>query len=651
MKRLYPTPTSSAIFVLLLTSLLSACGSKQPIHSELPVSHQKEAASIQLLAPPQNSQEISELMQLAHEEGKLDIALQELQRLSTESPSPLKEEAAFRRIELLLKNNYPNALHETKLLLQQYPNHALAAYAHYWLALWWKSQDIENNIELASSSENADAILTELSKVLQHPRLTAELAEQALALGRTEAVHASHDYAIPWYLIAAHIDITHRDEWLRTTASNLSLDQLLSLQHSGLISPQQDMILYSHFSRLQLMSGNIEDLQNLASILSEDAPYLPLTQKIKRWASGDTQDIYIGVLLPLSGIYARFGNQALNGMRLAMNEQKQGNVHLYIEDTGAGTDATITAYQHLNELGVNWIIGPLLSKHTEALLPYLKKNLPIISLSKQNNLAEASPALFIHNTAKNTQAVFMAQNSINQGMQRMAIIYGSKQSEADEANAFTHEFIRLGGEITDSVMLNNQGLDQRNILNDLRENSDDEALLQELLSDLALFSPELNLEVHMPVGIDGLYLATSGKQVSELAGQLAYVDIRNIPMLGSSRWMDGHLLDDRGRNLSSARFTQSDTSYQDTSNFIEQYREIWGQGQPKKLFVIAYDSTRIATLLGSRLGLQGYHAIQAMHDSEGFPNKSGHVYFDSSGIGKKTFRIFKIKRGKLVPSS
>jgi len=651
MNRLYPTPFSSAIFILLITSLLSACGTKQPVLPTGSNLHHDESSSIHLLAPPKNSQEISELMQLANEESGLDIALHELQRLSIESSSPLKEEAAFRRLELLLKNNAPNAFDEATLLLQQQPNHALAAYAHYWLALWWKSQDVEASLELSPTTENADMILAELTKVLQHPRLTQELADQALTLGHNESVNASHEYTIPWYLAAAHIDVTHHDEWLRMIASNLSLNQLLSLQQSGAISPQKDAILYLHFSRLQLMSGNIEKLQNLASILSEQAPYLPLTEKIKGWASGDTQDIYIGVLLPLSGTYTRFGNEALNGIRLAMSEQKQGNLHIYIEDTGAGSDATIAAYQHLNELGVDWIVGPLLSKHTKALLPYLKSNLPIISLSKQNDLAHASPALFIHNTARNTQAIFMAQNSIQQGMQRMAIMHGTTQSEIDEAQAFANEFIRLGGEITDSVALNNQGLDQRSILNNIRENSDDKALLAELLSDLALFSPEPNLEVHMPVGIDGLYLAISGKRVSELAGQLAYVDIRNIPMLGSSRWMDGHLLDDRGRNLSSARFTQSNINYQDSSNFLEQYREIWGQGQPKKLFVIAYDSIRIATLLGSRLGLHGHNAIRAMHDSEGFPNKTGHVYFDQNGVGNKTFKIFKIKHGEIIPAT
>lgn len=636
---------------MLLVSLFSGCAPKQAIQSTDLSATKEKAANTQLLAAPQNSQEIKNLLNIARQENGLDVALDELFRLSYEAIGPLKEEAAFRRVELLLENNYPNALHETSQLLQLYPNHALAAYAHYWLALWWKSSDIESSMELSLNTEQADMVLGELTKTLQHPRLTQELAEKALALGRAESPNASHEYAMNWYLAAAHIDTIHQDEWLRTAASDLSLDQLLTLQQSGSISPQSDAILYSHFARLQLMSGNIENLQTLSAVLVSNAPYLPLTKKIKRWVSGETQDIYIGILLPLTGTYARFGKEALNGIRLAMSVQKQGNLHLYIEDTGDGVDATIAAYQHLNDKGVDWIIGPLLSKHTEALLPYLKKDIPVISLSRKNNLAEASAALFIHNTAKNTQAVFMAQNSIGQDMQRMAVIYGNTPSQANEANAFVDEFTRLGGEITSSSALNDHGLDQRSILNDLREKSDNEALLEELLSDLALFSPETNLEVHMPVGIDGLYIATNGKQVSELAGQLAYVDIRNIPMLGSSRWMDGHLLDDRGRNLSSARFIQNNISYQNTSNFLAKYREIWGQNQPKKLFVIAYDSTRIATLIGSLLGLHGYSAIQAMHDPEGFPNKSGHVYFNASGVGNKTFKIFKIKRGKLIPSS
>ncbi|PCI43437.1 MAG: penicillin-binding protein activator, partial [Proteobacteria bacterium] len=647
MNRPYPTPLFSAIFFVLFISLFSGCAPKQTIQSIDHSATRDNTTSTQLLSPPQNSQEIVDLLQLAKQENGLDIALGELLRLSYEAVGPLKEEAAFRRVQLLLKNDYPDALRESTQLLQRFPNHALTPYAHYWLALWWKSHDIAIDSEPSPATEQADLLLAELTKALRHPRLTQELANKTLALGRTESANASHEYAMDWYLAAANIDTTHQDEWLRTAAANLSLDQLLTLQQAGSISPQSDAILYSHFARLQLMSGDMQSLQALSVMLTNNAPYLPLTKKIKRWASGETQDIYIGVLLPLTGIYAHFGKQALNGIRLAMSEQKQGNLHLYIEDTGAGVGATIAAYQRLKDQDVHWIIGPLLSKHTEALLPYLKKNLPVISLSKQNNLAEASPALFIHNTAKNTQAVFMAQNSINQGMQRMAVIYGADFSQASEATAFADEFTRLGGEITSSAILNGTGLDQRSILNDLRENSDDEALLEELLFDLALFSPETNLEVHMPVGIDGLYIATTGKQVSQLAGQLAYVDIRNIPMLGSSRWIDGHLLDDRGRNLSSARFVKNDITYQDTSNFLDKYREIWGQNQPPKLFVIAYDSTRIATLLGSLLGLHGHRAIQAMHDPEGFPSKSGHVYFDASGAGNKTFKIFKIKRGKL----
>ncbi|MDQ6954401.1 MAG: penicillin-binding protein activator [Mariprofundaceae bacterium] len=652
------------ILLILLIALLNGCGGKQPVQDiQLPhkQANEPQKKATQSIMPPQNSQEITNLLLLAEQQdnlrdaqGKsqgsgLNKALSELQRLSYEAPSPLKEEAAFRRIELLLKYQRPNALTETNLLLLKFPNHALTPYAHFWLATWWKSQSAKFHIEASSDNEYNDMILDALSQVLLHPRLTDELRKQALALGRSESNYASQEKLIQWYLAAALVDTSHQDAWLRLLASSISLGRLLSLQETGSISPQRDASLYLHFARLQLMAGNIESLQTLSDILSKNAPYLPLTQKIKNWASGDTQEVYIGVLLPLTGRYARFGQEALNGIRLAVNHNNK--LHLYIEDTGAGIESAIAAYQRLSERGAQWVIGPLLSKHTEALLPYLQVNLPVISLSKENSLAEASPALFIHNTAKNTQAVFIARHSIDQGIQRMALIYSSQHHAISEANAFTHEFTRLGGKITDSLELSSHAIDHRHTLHDLRESSDDEELLETLLSDLALFSPETNLDVHMPVAIDALYIAASGKQVSELAGQLAYVDIRGIPMLGSSRWVDGHLLDDRGRNLSSARFTQNNNGLQSTSSLLTQYREIWGQGQPTKMFIVAYDSALIINLLGSRLGLQGNRALEAVHDPEGFPSQSGHVYFDQYGIGNKIFKIFKIKHGKFIPEN
>jgi len=648
MKGLYPSSLFSAISLLLLLSILAGCGPKPGGQSR---NESGKPQTSQLLAAPQNSQEITNILAIARDEGDVERAIAALQTLEQNAPSPLKEEAAFRRLELLLENQYPSALNQANTLLSQYPQHALTPYAHFWLTQWWQAQNNNGSFELSANQDYSDYIINELSLTLNHPRLTQELAQQALNLGRNEIINASKQVALHWYLAASHIDQEHQGDWLRAAASDLTWQEILQLHQQGSISPQRDEALYLQFARLQLISGRMHDLQALANLLTTDFPNLLLTEKITAWASGELKDIYIGVMLPLQGPYARYGKQALNGIRMAMNERQGNNIHLYIEDTSAGETAVIAAYQSLVQRNVNWIIGPLLSKHTEALLPYLEDKLPVISLSKENSLAEASSNLFIHNIAKNTQAAFMARYAYAQGLRRMAVIHGLKASEVSEAESFSRTFERLGGELTPDTQLNSMSINHINELKSLREYSDDEALLEELLSDVALFSPETALEIHLPAGMDGIYLALNGKQVSQLAGQLSYVDIRSIPLLGSSRWMDGHLLDDRGRNLSTARFIQNKANNHDNSTLAPRYRDIWGQGQPGKLFTVAYDTARIAALLGSRLGLHGNDSIHTLHDPEGFPGESGHVYFDEYGAANKEFHIWRIYKHKLVPAS
>jgi len=190
-------------------------------------------------------------------------------------------------------------------------------------------------------------------------------------------------------------------------------------------------------------------------------------------------------------------------------------------------------------------------------------------------------------------------------------------------------------------------------LQELREQTDDEELLAALDEDIALLSAETDLEIRMPVNFDAVYIALPGKRVASLAGQLAYVDISGIPLYGSSRWYDGHLLDDRGRYLSSSRFAHVSfpaTDGNTLNRMLRSYRETWGAGEPDKLFGMAYDSVLIAAVLGSRLGLTGHDAVDGMHDPEGFPGLTGHVRFDRSGVGRKEFDIFTIRGGKLTPA-
>jgi len=201
-------------------------------------------------------------------------------------------------------------------------------------------------------------------------------------------------------------------------------------------------------------------------------------------------------------------------------------------------------------------------------------------------------------------------------------------------------------------------MDHRAMLRKMRYQTDDEMLLAELDEELAVMLPKMDIEIRMPVGFDGIYLALDGRQVSMLAGQLAYAGINNVPLYGSSRWQDGHLLDDRGRYLSKARFAASNTSSArninqedpDVRAFQFKYRQVWGNAKVSDLMSLAFDTMRIATVMTSRLGLSRHEIVRALRNPEGFPALTGHVRFDESGVGQKQLDVFGIKNGEIVPA-
>ena len=234
----------------------------------------------------------------------------------------------------------------------------------------------------------------------------------------------------------------------------------------------------------------------------------------------------------------------------------------------------------------------------------------------------------------------------------MLVIHEHFESTVEEALAFAQTFIDAGGEIVDILELKEGEYDNRPDLVEMRARTDDEELLAAIEDDLFLFSPELEMDIKMPLNMDGIYIAASGKKLSVLAGQMAYSDINHIQLYGSYRWQDNHLMDDKGRYLTSARFSTPITSLPQPDQAIldvqNQYRVIWAEnGDISPLFALAYDSAMNVAALGSRLGLSGKEAIYALNTTIEFPAISGNYYYDKNGISQKTFAIQTIIGGRI----
>jgi len=636
--------TLSIAFSFLLISGCSGGQKQSTIHmqqqSEADAKAAEEAKVLQAQVDEQQLV-IDALVSEAHTENPYTFALEELLLLSQNPDIPMQSQgrAALEYAELLFEFEHPDALGICQDMLQIWTKHPYSTHTRVILAE-----------AMIRNEKHDDAVLT-LTQALQQPSdpyTLARIIADATPLLDEVAEHTS----VNWMLAVAIQDEERRNLWLQKAAKYASLEYVLELRQSDLQLTAEQANFYRYAARERLMVGDYHAVRIIAKILELDLPDTEAATIVKHWAESEGQMNVVGVLLPLSGKYKAYGEQALQGIRMAMSRPEfEDSIILRIQDTASNADTCVSAYHQLVEQGVQWIIGPLLSDNTKALIPYLNPELPVISLASQVELASLSPSLFVHSLAKTIQADFMAHYILKLGLTRLVIIHNDNFSEQNEAAAFAQTFIDNGGEIIDILQLDAAASDHRLELEGILERTDDEELLAMLDDDLKLFSAEADMDIRMPLNMDGIYLTVPGRDLSVLAGQLAYADISNIPLYGSDRWFDGHLLDDGGRYLNSIRFA---TPFNDLNplplailDVQNQYRVIWAQEKMGALFALAYDTAMNVAAIGTRLGLTGINAINALHDTPEFPAITGNFYFDSNGISQKTFAIQTIRDGRV----
>ena len=634
--------------ILLSAVVLTSCGGgtkRDTIHiNQQQEADLKAAQEAKILAEKNavQAQSIEQLVAQAQLENPETIALEQLLKMSHEPNVPSQSQglAALKYAELLFEFERADAFLVAQQTIEKWENHPYLPQFHTQLAYQW--------VVLENSEEAMEALVL----ALYQPQIDPYTLSDNIELAGSLFDNVSQQSKLDWLLAVSLHDIKKRDDWLQQAASLASLEYVLQLRHSDYALVPEQVNFYRHFARQRLMIGDYRTVRLTAKILENDMPDSDVYDIVKTWAESEGERISIGVLLPLTGKYAAYGQQALNGIRLAMNRPEfEDTVVLHVQDTGGDAEQCVFAYQNLLVKNVGWVIGPLLSSNTQALLPFLVQDIPVISLANKVMLATESPTLFMHSLAKVVQADFMARHARQEGKEKIVILHGYSNSAFDEAAAFAQTFMDAGGEILDIVELEKGFSDNRPDLMSMRFRTDDEELLVELDKDLFLFSAEQNMDIKMPLAFDSIYIVEKGKQVAILANQMAYADIRGMQLYGSYRWQDSHLLDDHGRFLGGAQFTAPQTSIEQPNQAVtdvkNQHRIIWDKDDMSPLFALAYDTAMNISTLGSRLGLKGEDAIAALKATVEFPAISGNYYFDEHGISQKTFAIQRVRRDRV----
>lgn len=399
----------------------------------------------------------------------------------------------------------------------------------------------------------------------------------------------------------------------------------------------------------------------------------------------------IGCILPLSGRYAAFGNRAMEGIELALNEfNALPDVHpvqLAIRDSKGEPDDAVKALEDLVlEEGVIGIIGPMVTSPSVAARAQALR-VPIITLTQKPDITAAGDYVFRNYLTVALQAKALVRYAVKDlGLQRFAVLYPDEPYGVSSMHQFWDELLRSGAEVVgvesygpdetdfrDSIkklvglyyptlqepseQMVHEEPDESNEGSDAEEEADGPSEPQDLptapeVDERDIENSEGEEEGTEPiVNFEAVFIPDGFDKIGLIAPQLMYYDVTDVLLLGTNLWHSDELIEIAGSYVEGAVISDGffvDSPSPRVQQFVERFKAVF-ERPPAFLEAQAYDTARIFFSLvntpevRSRLALKT--ALLGLRD---FPGVTGRTAFDETGDVDKEIYLLTIKGSRFV---
>ncbi len=392
----------------------------------------------------------------------------------------------------------------------------------------------------------------------------------------------------------------------------------------------------------------------------------------------------IGCLLPLSGKYAIFGQRALSGIQLAIQELSKKYsrpFRLIVKDTKADSDLAVQGVRELQLKNVAGIIGPLLAVQ-KAGQEAQQLKIPMIALTQKNDFPLLGDYLFANFITPEMQVETLGSYLFgNLGIKKVAILYPDEKYGKKYMNLFWDIADEYGVQVVGVETYNGKDTDFRKPIQkltgaffplpeflQLQENLDDQVDSQigTDAEDIGSQIPKMltvreqieadreDKKEKVQIDFEALFIPDSPSKVKLILPQLVFNDALGMYIVGTNLWHHQSLLKDAkgynkqavitdgffdgSRNLATAKFTKA-------------FQTLFGN-KPKFLEAIAYDTATILFEAAMSEGVDSGFAIKgALKGGRVFEGVTGSTVFDENGIAHRDLFLMTIKKGKFVEIS
>ncbi len=360
--------------------------------------------------------------------------------------------------------------------------------------------------------------------------------------------------------------------------------------------------------------------------------------------SASTQSKYaVGVILPLSGIHAPFGERALQGIRSAIKETDAPFVSLVIRDSkGEPEEAEKAVDELVNVEKVIAIIGPLLSIDVESAAKMARQlRVPLVTLSQKELPAGKADFIFQNSITPAEQIQTLVQFGVKElELRTFAIFYPNSPYGLYFKNLFNEEIVRRGGKLVGSVAYQ-EG--QTDFSQEIKE-----FFKVRVLSKLdAKKKKEDEFKPHLSV--DGIFIPDTHDRVGMILSQMAFYDVKGA-FLGTNLWNGPGLISIGGKAAEGAIFVDTFLAKNPSPlivRFVEDFRKSF-QRDPETLEALSYDGAKlIKEILQSKSVSSPVQMQEELRRVRSFQGVTGLKGFGEDGKSIRTLFILAVKKGQI----
>jgi branched-chain amino acid transport system substrate-binding protein len=618
---------------------------------------------------PQPSLEIPRDFGVAEQDvqaGDYDRAIQRYESYLKEHPTGEGSRFALYAIARIHydRQDYDKALVIFERVVREYPSHSQLPVAAY---------DVANTHYLLGDYERSkEAALDWLERYATHP-LRGEVLHLA-----AKSYKALGDYpkAFSLWIEAAEAseespdlrnEIAGRITELIKESSLEDLDEMLPYAAEG---PYVPHVTYQMAS-LYLEDNQLEKAKSMAMALIRSTAE-------QRWISRgrvilerveqemSVKKNAVGCLLPLSGPYAIYGQEVLNGIQLGMGlwnpfESEQG-IELIIKDTRGEAEDAIRAVEELvREERVIAIIGPLASK---AMLGAARKaqewGVPILTLTQKEDITAEGGMVFRNYLTPSREIQSLVEKAINGlGLKRFAIFYPDNRYGQTSMSLFWDRVDELGGAITSAESYDP---DETDFAVEIKKMVGLHYWRPRLIEQTVRHDNQMRWENEVQekhpseenpapiVDFDAIFIPDAPQRVALIAPQFPFYNIFGVRLLGTRLWQSPELIDQARNYVNGAIFPVAffaEGQSEGLEEFVELYRDNY-ESEPTDMAASGYDTIRLLkAVMNDGEGVHTRRGLQRrliLYD--GLDGVTGKISFDEQGEVEKSPTLLTISDGR-----